>query len=217
MRSKSILIEVFFIVILFVAGAVAQTSPVGPQAVWKLPDQLLSRFQECGDRIECLLAVMRQGGASAQAMAFTRMMKDNCYLAEFKNMGKVDLAFVDYPGRANTNGAYFLVNGAPPMISTEDIHENAKKRDKFYININKDPTYASLSRRYRNLGLWPPAVFKQMQILPDGGQRFIFAYYLIDGPHAGEVAGSAIVAFDFDGQGRFVQTRLVRITREIPR
>jgi hypothetical protein len=59
-------------------------------------------------------------------------------------------------------------------------------------------------------------VFQQMQTLPDGGQSFIFAYALIDGPRAGKKAGWVIVAFDFDGQGRFLQTRLVRLTREIP-
>jgi hypothetical protein len=217
MRLKSVLLVVSLIVMLPAAGALAQTSPIGPQAVWKLPDQLLGRFQKCGDQRECLMAVMRQGGASSQAMAFTMMMKDNCFLSEFKKMGKVDLAFVAYPGRANTNGAYFMVNGTPPMISTEEVNENSKNENKFYININKDPLYSSLSTRYRNLGLWPPALFKQLQTLPNGGQRFIFAYYLIDGPHAGEKVGSALVAFDFDGNGRFLQTRLLSLTREIPR
>jgi hypothetical protein len=152
---------------------------------------------------------MKQGGASPQAMAFTRMMKANCYLEKFTKMGKVDLAYVFFPHRANTNGAYFLVNGSPPLISTENV-------EKYSIDITKDPLYASLSRKYRELGLWDPAVFQQMETLPGGGQRFIFAYYLIDGPHAGEVAGSVLVAFDFDGQGRYLKTRLVRLTRKIP-
>lgn len=217
MKLKSVLLGTLLIVMLMVSGAAAQTSTVGPQAVWKLPQQLLSRFQQCGDRMECLLAVMREGGASSQAMAFTAMMKDNCYLAEFKEMGKVDLAYVVYPARANTNGAYFMVNGTPPMISTEEVNENSKKRNKFYININKDSLYSSLNKRYPNLGLWPPALFKQLQTLPNGGQRFIFAYYLIEGPRGGEKVGSALVAFDFDGNGRFLQTRLLRLTREIPR
>jgi hypothetical protein len=150
-------------------------------------------------------------------MAFTRMMKDNCYLEKFKEMGQVDLAYVFYPSRANTNWAYFLVNGSPAMISTEKVQLNTQGRDKFSINITKDPLYASLSRKYRDLDLHAPAVFQQMQILPDGEQRFIFAYALIDGPRAGKQAGWVLVAFDFDGQGRFLQTRLVRLTQEIPK
>ena len=84
------------------------------------------------------------------------------------------------------------------------------------IDITKDPLYASWSKRYSDLSIYDPAVFQQMQTLPDGGQKFIFAYALIDGPRAGKQAGWVIVAFDFDGQGRFLQTRLVRLTREIP-
>jgi hypothetical protein len=217
MRLRSVLFVVSLLVMLPAAGALAQPSRVGPQAVWELPSHLFGSFTNCGEDLECLMSVMKQGGASPQAMAFTRMMKDNCYLEKFKKMGRVDLAYVFYPGRANTNWAYFLVNGSPPMISTEEVHLTTQGQGKFSLNITKDPLYASLSQRYRRLGLWPPAVFQQMQPLPDGGQRFIFAYALIDGPHAGKVAGSALVAFDFDGQGRFLQTRLVRLTQEMPK
>jgi hypothetical protein len=90
---------------------------VGPEAVWKLPDNFYASFAGCNEDLECLMTVMKKGGASPQAMAFTRMMKDNCYLEKFKEMGKVDLAYVFYPSRANTNWAYFLVNGSPAMIS----------------------------------------------------------------------------------------------------
>jgi hypothetical protein len=55
-----------------------------------------------------------------------------------------------------------------------------------------------------------------MQTLPDGRQSFIFAYALIDGPRAGKKAGWVLLAYDFDDQSRFLQTRLVRLTREIP-
>jgi hypothetical protein len=185
-------------------------SQVGPEAVWDLPSHLYGSFTGCDEDLECLMPVMKQGGASPQAMAFTRMMKDNCYLEKFKEMGKVDLAQVFYPRRANTNWAYFLVNGSPPLISTENV-------ENFSINITKDPLYASWSKRYSNLSIYDPAVFQQMQTLPDGGQSFIFAYALIEGPRAGKKAGWVLVAFDFDGQGRFLQTRLVRLAQEIPR
>lgn len=216
MRLKSIVLVVSFLVMLPADGALAQPSLVGPEAVWELPSHLFGSFTNCGEDLECLMSIMKQGGASPQAMSFTRMMKDNCYLEKFKKMGRVDLAYVFYPGRANTNWAYFLVNGSPPMISTEEVHLTTQGQDKFSLNITTDPLYASLSKNYRNLGLWAPAVFQQMQTLPDGGQRFIFAYALIDGGHAGKQAGSVLVAFDFDAQGRFLQTRLVRLTQEIP-
>jgi hypothetical protein len=187
--------------------ALAQPDKVGPQAVWKLPRDLYGQFAACGDRLDCLMGVMKQGKASPEAMAFTRRMKDNCYLEEFKKMGTVDLASVFFPGRANTNWAYFLVNGSPWQVSTEDI-------DK--IDITKDPLYVSLSKRYKQIGCWAPAIFKEMQTLPDGGQRFVFAYTLIDGPHAGKRVGSAVAAFDFNRAGTFLGAKLLRLTEEIP-
>lgn len=196
-------------------GVITQ-SPVGPEAVWELPSHLYGRFSDCGEDLECLMPVMQKGGASPQAMAFTRMMKDNGYLEKFQEMGKVDLAKAFYPSRANTNWAYFLVNGSPPLISTENVQLDAQGRDKFSINITKDPLYAAWSRKYPDLDLYNPAVFQQMQTLPDGRQRFIFAYALINGPRAGKQAGWVLVAFDFDGQGRFLKTRLVGLTKEIP-
>jgi len=153
------------------------------------------------------MEVMKQGGASSQAMAFTRIMQDNCYLAKFTKMGKVDLAYVFYPSRANTNYAYFMVNGNPPLVSTE--------KEGGHIDITKDPVYSAWSRKYREIGRWDPAVFQTMEALPGGGQRFIFAYELINGPRSGEKVGWALVAFDFDGRGRFLQTRLLRLTRKI--
>jgi hypothetical protein len=153
------------------------------------------------------MAVMKKGKASPGAMAFTRRMKDNCYLEEFKEKGTVDLAYVFFPGRANTNWAYFLVNGSPWQVSTEDIET---------IDITKDPLYAFLSQQYKEIGCWPPAMFKEMQTLPDGGQRFIFAYTLIDGPRVGKRVGSAVVSFDFNGAGTFLGAKLLRLTQDIP-
>jgi hypothetical protein len=219
MRLKSVLLVVSLLVLLPAAGARAQPSLVGPEAVWDLPANLFGSFTDCYERLECLMSVMKRGGASPQAMAFTRMMKDNCYLEKFTKMGKVDLAYVFFPGRANTNWAYFLVNGSPPIIATEDVHLAGQEREKFSIDISiditKDPLYASWSKRYSKLNLYQPAVFQQMQSLPDGGQRFIFAYALIDGARVGKQAGWVLVAFNFDAQGRFLQARLVRLTQEI--
>lgn len=215
MRLKSTLLGLSLLVMLLPAMAPAQPPLVGPQAVWELPSHLWGKFTDCGEDAECLMGVMKQGAASPQALAFTRTLKDNGYLEKFTEMGRVDLAYVFYPGRANTNGAYFMVNGSPPLVATEEVHLSVQMRNKFSINITQDPLYASLSKKYPELDLWPPAVFQKMQTLPGGGQGFIFAYALINGPRAGQQAGWVLVAFDFDAQGRFVQTRLVGLTREI--
>lgn len=208
MGLKTILFAMSMVVWLPASGLLAQNAKIGPQAVWELPRDLYGKFTDCDDRLDCLMAVMKQGKASPEAMAFTRMMKDNCYLEKFQKMGNVDLAYVFFPRRANTNWAYFLVNGSPLLVPTEGIDQ---------IDITKDPLYLSLSKHYHEIGLWDPAIFKEMQTLPDGGQRFIFAYMLIDGPRSGECAGSALVAFDFNREGRFLGSKLMRLTREIPK
>ena len=50
------------------------------------------------------------------------------------------------------------------------------------------------------------------QALPGGGQRFIFSFVLLNGCHACEVAGYARVAFDFSPAGKFLGTKLLRLT-----
>ena len=53
-----------------------------------------------------------------------------------------------------------------------------------------------------------------MQALPGGGQRFIFSFVLLNGCHACELAGHAQVAFDFSAAGRFLGTKLLRLTEK---
>lgn len=174
-------------------------------AVWRLPGDLLRKFQECGLRIECVAAVMRQGGASPQAIAFTRMIKGEGYLESLQDLGRVDLASVAYPGRANTNQAYFLVNGRPLMVSVEDLG--------WKVEIRHDPLYPEIVRQYPRIMLWGGgAEFRDMEKLAGGGQRFVFAYFLVNGCHACEVGGKALVAFDFDPEGKFLGARLLRLT-----
>lgn len=189
--------------------AASLSAPVGPQAVWQLPENLVQKFRDCALRLECLAAVMRQGGASPAAIAFTRMIKGEGYLESFQEMGLVGLASVAYPVRANTNQAYFLVNGTPPLISVEELG--------WQIDISKDPLYPSLLKEFPKIMIWGGgAEFQAMQPLPGGGQRFIFAYYLLNGCHACEVGGSAQVALDFDARARFLGTKLLGLSRTPP-
>ena len=91
-------------------------------------------------------------------------------------MGRVDLATMTFPLRANTNEAAFLVNGTPPLVSTE--------LDEPSVDIAADPAYAALRQAFPEMTLWPTnAGFRRLETLPDGGQGFVFAYPLLDGCH----------------------------------
>ncbi len=178
----------------------------------------LTIWQECNS-INCVLDYMKKSGASEEAIKFSREINDKLfgvtgYLEKFEEKGLIDLGFVMLPGRANTNGAYVLLNGSQPLISTEPDPE-------YEPDITRDPNYPSLKQQYPNLIFWTAqASFISAQAKADGGQRFIFSYNLLNGGHAGEVLGTGEVAFDFDRYGVFKGTKLLKLVpdeiRQLP-
>ena len=187
------------------------TDEITRSAVFNPPQVVWGRMQEeCTgpNSVECVASIMRQAGASPEAIAFSRKIDGDGYMDSFREMGKVDLVSVFYPFRANTNGGSFLVNGSPSMISLEELDKWGK------VDIRKDPLYPAIAKRFPEVMLWggEPG-FGTMQRLPSGGQRFIFSYVLLNGCHACDVAGYAHVAFDFDRNGRFSGTKLLRLSR----
>jgi len=176
--------------------------------VW-IPKESWQIWQECNS-INCVLDYMKKSGASEEAIKFSREINDKLfgvtgYLEKFEEKGLIDLGFVMLPGRANTNGAYVLLNGSPPLISTELDPE-------YEPDITRDPNYPSLKKQYPNLIFWTAqASFISAQAKADGGQRFIFSYNLLNGGHAGEVLGTGEVAFDFDRNGVFKGTKLLKL------
>lgn len=184
---------------------------LGRSAVFNPPQVVWGRMQEeCrGPSLtECVVSIMRQAGASAQAIKFTRMIEGDGYMDSFREMGKVDLATAFFPFRANTNGATFLVNGSPSLISLEELDRWGK------IDIQTDPLYPAIARRFPEVMLWGGQPdFVSMQRLPSGGQRFVFAYVLLNGCHACDIAGYAQVGFDFDVKGNLSGAKLLRLVR----
>jgi len=124
-------------------------------------------------------------------------------------MGRVDLAetFAPVLNDPNVRG-YILANSTPSIIKLWDHAGN--------VDISKDSQYMSLRRRFPNLTVWPMHEFDTMQGLPDGGQRFIFSFTLMNGCRACEVAGSAKVAFDFNTEGRLKGTMLLGLVPASP-
>jgi len=196
-----------------------QAARIGPRAVFSpkrdLETKVIEEMQSCpvavdagAPKIECVISILRQAGATPEALAFTVMLGGEGYLESFRQMGKVDLATVAYPLRANENEGFMLVNGSPPTIQVEDfVHLK-------HIDIRKDPLYPAIARKFPRVEPWGHADFKAVQALPGGGQRFIFSFVLLNGCHACEVAGYAQVAFDFSAAGGFLGTKLLRLTEK---
>jgi len=188
----------------------ARRMEIGPQAVWKPLEGKWEAIQEKCNlgqgkiSVSCIASRMRKEGASPEAVEFTRLMKGEVYLSSFREMGKVDIAEVTRPLLNDpivTDS--ILVNGSQKIV---ELWGKAKN-----IDITRDRNYSALVRRFPNLELWPMHGFETMQRLPQGGQRFIFNFTLLNGCHACEPAGSAQIAFDFDESGRFLRTSLVRL------
>jgi predicted secreted protein len=200
-------------------GAHAQGTgqTVGKEAVWKPGPGIMDAYREkCGSLTgaqfrECFISSMESSGASPQALAFTRSTGNTAYLRDFREMGRVDVAFVYYPFRANENYGSFLVNGDPPVVDVDDPKYQPK--DAF----QKDRQYNSLVKEFPNVSRWPGqrsgTGYPLLKKLPGNQQRFVVGYRLLNGCHSCERLGNAWFAFDFDGNGKFIGTRLMGIDR----
>ncbi len=178
--------------------------PFGGQCVWNLPWEALAACQEKHPTSSsCLARVMEQHGASQQALALNQLLGGEGFMSEFKPMGRVNLATILFPTRANTNEVLMLVGGEPPLVSSE-IRET--------IDISADLAYPALKRRFPDMELWTSgASLRSMERLPNGGQGFIFDYPLLNGCHACDLAGYALVSLDFGPDGAYIGPRLIRL------
>ena len=198
-------------------GAERQNSAsrVGPQAIWQPGMQIMQAIrQECGSAPnfgDCFVAQMQKSGASPQAVAFTKLTENMGYLRDFREAGRVDVAYVNYPFRANENQGCLLVNGDPPVIDVDDT--SAIPND----DLVKNAQYAELTRKYPAVTIFPGdrngTAYPSAERLADSGQRFVVTYRLLNGCHACERIGDVSFAFDFDRTGKFLGRKFVAVEK----
>jgi len=211
--------------ILIVLGfGAALASPVWPEAPASVIDKdaewnptmdtIRTIHQECSDKGapdfgKCFVDFMLRAGVSAKATAFARSTGNTGYLAHFFEKGRVDLAYVHYPFRANENEGWLLVNGDPQLIDVDALTDLPKAQ------LEANPLYLGIKERFPNVMLFggdrtmtrPPA----MVVQPNQGQRFIVDYRLLNGCRACERVGRATFAFDFDANGKFLGSTLLDV------
>jgi hypothetical protein len=101
-------------VIAFASLVAAQAPGVGKDAEWNPSAKTITGIKrQCAEKRapdfgKCFVDSMSQAGASPQAVAFARSTDNTGYLAHFVKMGRVDLAYVHYPFRANENQGWLL-------------------------------------------------------------------------------------------------------------
>ena len=157
----------------------------------------------------CFVQQMQAAGASPQAVAFMHAIHNNGFMRDFVDAGRVGIAFADFPFAANENQHAFLVNGKPSVIDVDDYSVIPRK------DLPKDPEYAALLKRFPNLSVFPGdragTQFITAKALPDGGQRFLVPYVLVDGCHACARVAMLALAFDFDKEGKFLGAKVANV------
>lgn len=94
---------------------------------------------------------------------------------------------------------YILINGNPNNISVG----NARYLGN--LDFRKNPW----SKKFPKADYFGRVGFRKQSQLPGGGQRFLFTFLIQDGCHGCTPLGSANVAYDFDGSGRFSGAKIL--------
>lgn len=183
---------------------------LGPDAVWDPLDNedRLLRVQACSipKRTECVIATMEDLNATPEAVGFFRLT--GWFLSDFREMGPVDLGSILDPWRANSNGDFALLNGTPAVVILEDEGRKVESA------IANDATYGTLVASFPDLLLWPnDNVFEMLDGSPQGGQRLLFQFYLVDGCHACVTGYMARVALDFASDGTYLSFGALSLCR----
>lgn len=185
----------------------------GAEAIWRPTDAIIQNMGKlCEHGGDCFISNMIEAGACPAAVEFTKALINNdfpfCFMKSFQEMGRVDQVMVDCPFMANTMGFTLLVNGNPLIFLPGD----RKYLDK--IDLTKDSKYSTIIKKYPHAELWLDGKLDRMITSADGGQSIIWRHKLLNGCRACEVAGSATVAYDFDGNGNYKGVQLLKLSEE---
>lgn len=201
----------FVCLVLFVlTRSFAVAAEYGPSAVWKPSDdfrqEVIASCGGAGARFsECFVTRMKDANASPEALAFTTALQKEGYMRAFRAAGRVSIAAVTYPFRANENEGLLLVNGEPAIVDVDKV-------DQLPVEGLKQ-----LAAKNPKANLWPGDRTQADKITvektPEGGQRFLVDYRVQNGCHACAVLGKATYAFEFDKDGKFVGVKFIRVQK----
>jgi hypothetical protein len=225
-------ISVLFAALLVATFSFAQNAPV-PQSsftlsritaasVWQMPPTFPPAAHKACDNApqppsfaECFIGQMATAGAPPAAVAFTRRLfeqngGDVGIMSGLNKVGLVDVAFIVYPLRANTNNGILFVNGMPRIINAEDL----KQLDQ--AAMQQSPQFQNTKAQFPKVTLFPGdrdgTTWPNSSKNPDGSLSFTLGYPLLNGCHACERAGSAEFNWNFSRNGKFLGTTFMGMT-----
>jgi hypothetical protein len=203
------------------SAAAAAPAKVGASAVWQMPQQFITSAHAACDKsapsgfAECVSEEMAKAGASADAVSLTRELYKQSHgdvgiLTGLQAVGPVDIAWITYPLRANTNYGLLFINGKPPIVNVEDLKLLDTK------TMHQSPQFKDLKFQFPKVDVWPGdrdgKTWPNSQPGPNGGLQFVVAYPLINGCHACAHAGFAMFNWNFAADGKFLGTAFVGMT-----
>lgn len=203
------------VIILFIGGIFYfqnNSSLIKSSAVWNSSNMSwLEKWNDCKN-IDCNLEIMEKDGATLEARNFIKLLPDPGYLNAFQEKGKVDLGTVSFPGRANTNDVYYLLNGSPRLVSTEISQMDTSELGN---QEKEDPLYSGMIEKYPKIYLWQTAkTFVEKKSLPNNGEEYIFKYDFVNNCHACSTEYSAKIGFDFSSSGKFSKIKFIQIDKD---
>jgi hypothetical protein len=219
-----VLVLASYVVFLEVEASEESDDEIGSSAVWNPSANDLAQIQKiCGAQgsgySRCFIEQMSKFGAPPDAISFTQTYADQnqgtlAVLQGFRPLDGVDFGYAFFPGGADFNRGWLLVNGNPEIVNVDNINLLPQ------TDMQHDWAFGALQARYPHVTLFdgdrsdgdvPP-----METLPDGGQRFSVNYPLKDQCRACAEVGRATFAFSFDATGRLTGVKFVNITTDAP-
>jgi hypothetical protein len=220
-RSKSLFISLALGILAVSASsqhrppASVATASVSLQAVWNPDQKVLSQARSACQASAfpalgaCFAKQMQIAGASSQAVMFMRQLNNEGYLQKFQETGRVDIAWVTYPFRANENSGCLLVNGTPARVDVDNLSQLPRAR------LNADRTWKALLDKHPKATLWSGdrsgATGVRAEPQSAGRQRFLVDYRVLDGCHACARLGVVRYAFNFAADGTFRGARYLDV------
>ncbi|AWH26476.1 hypothetical protein [Stenotrophomonas sp. YAU14D1_LEIMI4_1] len=152
---------------------------------------------------DCLAKAMRDGGASADAVAAAGQLSsagELAYVTAWHEHDGLGVATVAYPFRANTNEGTRLVDASGKRIDVDAVQLDDALR--------ADPGVQAVLQANPQATPFPPAQAAGTAPLDGGGIRLLYRTPLRD-CHACPDVGHLQIGYDFDGQRNFIGQQLV--------
>jgi len=176
----------------------------GPAQIWSPPRDVLPSLFQCQQRLGCVSQVMLANGASPDAVAFFHLT--SWLLSDIQDTGPVQLGTIFVPWRANENTQTAFLGGMPAVVYPEQEGKSLTP------SLERDADYQAILAAHPDMMFWAPGpTVEGMEPAPDGGQRFLLRYRLLDGCHACAILGWVHVAFDFAPDSTYEGLRLLGV------